>query len=201
MPESPHNAKQRIRRAVRADRAAFSAPELLAQREALAVQLRELVQQRGAHLVTCYLPSAGEPDPSGFLQWAHEHDVTVLLPITRRDGLLNWAHHVPGATAPGLFGIAEPTGEQLPPEAAAGADLMLIPACAVDRRGTRLGWGRGYFDRVLALLPESPPVYALVHDSELRTEVPREAHDAPVDGVVTPSRTVHFSHEPRVHTA
>jgi 5-formyltetrahydrofolate cyclo-ligase len=71
-------------------------------------------------------------------------------------------------------------------------DLLLIPAAAVDHSGMRMGWGRGYFDRTLASLAEPPPVFAVVYDDELRESVPSEAHDRPVDGVVTPSQTLHF---------
>lgn len=54
----------------------------------------------------------------------------------------------------------------------------------------RLGWGRGYFDKTIGSMEGCPPVYAVIYDSELIDEVPREIHDQPVSGVVTPTRTV-----------
>ena len=64
-------------------------------------------------------------------------------------------------------------------------DLMLIPAAAVDRDGTRLGWGRGYFDKTLGSMERRPPTYAVVFDSEFVDVVPSEPHDQPVPTVLT----------------
>ncbi|WP_277951715.1 5-formyltetrahydrofolate cyclo-ligase, partial [Microbacterium lacticum] len=72
------------------------------------------------------------------------------LPITRVDGLLDWAVADPtGDIAEGLFGVPEPVGEVLSPSAVNDVDLLIIPAAAVDRTGMRLGWGRGYFDKTI----------------------------------------------------
>ncbi|UJP13110.2 5-formyltetrahydrofolate cyclo-ligase [Microbacterium elymi] len=90
----------------------------------------------------------------------------------------------------GLLGLPEPVGELLGPIAVNDVDLMIIPAASVDRSGMRLGWGRGYFDKTLGSIQNCPPVYAVVYDSELVDEVPRDLHDQPVTGVVTPTRTV-----------
>ena len=90
----------------------------------------------------------------------------------------------------GLFGLPEPVGDVLGPIAVNDVDLLVIPAAAVDRHGMRLGWGRGYFDKTLGSMEKCPPVYAVIFDSELVDEVPRDVHDQPVSGVVTPTRTV-----------
>ena len=114
-----------------------------------------------------------------------------LLPITRVDGLLDWAVADPtGDIAEGLFGVPEPVGEVLSPSAVNDVDLLIIPAAAVDRTGMRLGWGRGYFDKTIGSMERCPPVYAVIFDSELIDEVPRDLHDQPVTGVVTPTQTI-----------
>jgi 5,10-methenyltetrahydrofolate synthetase len=66
-------------------------------------------------------------------------------------------------------------------------DVVICPAAAVDETGTRLGWGGGYYDRFLTDLPAGIPVFALVFDDDVVADLPREAHDVPVTGVVTPS--------------
>ena len=117
--------------------------------------------------------------------------IRVLLPVTRADGLLDWVVADPdGDIAEGLFGMPEPVGEVLSPLAVNDVDLLIVPAAAVDATGMRLGWGRGYFDKTLGSMEHCPPVYAVVFDSELVDEVPRDLHDQPVTGVVTPTRTV-----------
>jgi 5-formyltetrahydrofolate cyclo-ligase len=72
-------------------------------------------------------------------------------------------------------------------------DLMIIPAAAVDSTGMRLGWGRGYFDKTIGSMEKCPPVYAVIYDSEVLESLPREVHDQPVTGIVTPTRTLTLS--------
>lgn len=91
----------------------------------------------------------------------------------------------------------EPEGETLPPESLADAGLVLVPALAVDRSGTRLGRGGGWYDRALGHRSPDCPVFAVCWDWEVRGEggdpLPREAHDLPVDGVMTPAGVVRFA--------
>ena len=120
--------------------------------------------------------------------------IRVLLPVTRADGLLDWAVATEDDdVVEGLFGLPEPTGEVLGPIAVNDVDLMIIPAAAVDRGGMRMGWGRGYFDKTIGSMEKCPPVYAVIYDSEVLDLLPREVHDQPVTGVVTPTQTLLLS--------
>jgi 5-formyltetrahydrofolate cyclo-ligase len=124
--------------------------------------------------------------------------IRVLLPVTRADGLLDWAVATDDDdVAEGLFGLPEPTGEVLGPIAVNDVDLMVIPAAAVDRTGMRMGWGRGYFDKTIGSMEKCPPVYAVIYDSEVLDFLPREVHDQPVTGVVTPTQTLLLSQSRR----
>lgn len=157
-------------------------------------QLEALVSAHDARAVSCFLSTTTEPGTREFISGAVQRGIRVLLPITRADGLLDWA--VADDTddvAEGLFGVPEPTGEVLGPIAVNDVDLMIIPAAAVDAEGTRLGWGRGYFDKTIGSMENCPPVYAVTYDSEVLDFLPRELHDQPVTGVVTPTRTLTLS--------
>lgn len=157
----------------------------------IAAQLDALVAAHDARSVSCFLSTTTEPGTADFIRGAVARGIRVLLPITRADGLLDWAvADDTGDLAEGLFGLMEPTGDVLGPIAVNDVDLMLIPAAAVDRDGTRLGWGRGYFDKTIGSMEKCPPVYAVIYDSEVLDSLPRELHDQPVDGVVTPTRTI-----------
>ncbi|MEV7631955.1 5-formyltetrahydrofolate cyclo-ligase [Microbacterium sp. NPDC089318] len=160
----------------------------------IAAQLDALVAAHGARSVSCFLSTTTEPGTVSFIQGAVRRGIRVLLPITRADGLLDWAvADDSDAVAEGLFGLPEPTGEVLGPIAVNDVDLMIIPAAAVDRDGTRLGWGRGYFDKTIGSMERCPPVYAVIYDSEVLDSLPREVHDQPVDGIVTPTQTIALS--------
>jgi 5-formyltetrahydrofolate cyclo-ligase len=182
--------KRSAREAVRARRAAMSLEQRIEAAAGLTARLAQLVADRGARSVSCYLPLGDEPDTRPFLAWAREQGLEVLLPSAGEDGLLDWVRDGEEGYVAGRFGILEPIGERLGQAAAAGVDLMLIPACSVGRDGMRLGWGRGYFDRCLGTMDRRPPVFAVVYDAELVDAVPSEPHDVPVTGIVTPERTV-----------
>ena len=67
-------------------------------------------------------------------------------------------------------------------------DVWLVPGLAFDRKGNRLGRGRGYFD---ALLQHAPGIkIALTHDFQLLNEVPVEPHDVRMDFIVTENQVV-----------
>ncbi|KQQ22721.1 5-formyltetrahydrofolate cyclo-ligase [Rathayibacter sp. Leaf299] len=149
--------------------------------------LIDLVTRHGAGSIACYLSAPDEPSTRPFLGWAESHGIRVLFPISRQDGLLDWAVGDGHTETQGLFGMPEPVGALLGPIAINDVDLIIVPAASVDRTGMRMGWGRGYFDKTLGSMEKCPPVYAVVFDSELVDHVPSEVHDQAVDGVVTPS--------------
>lgn len=155
--------------------------------------LTDLVTDLSVRSVSAYLSTNIEPDTRPFLNWAIEHELRVLLPISREDGLLDWTTADGTSETEGLHGLPEAVGELLGPIAINDVDLIIVPAAAVDVRGVRLGWGRGYFDKTLGSMEKCPPVYAAIFDSELLDEIPRELHDQPVDGVVTPTRIIQFT--------
>ncbi|GAA1698118.1 5-formyltetrahydrofolate cyclo-ligase [Microbacterium sediminicola] len=158
---------------------------------ALTRQLDALLERFGATSVSCFLSTTTEPNTRPFINAAVSRGLRVLLPITREDGLLDWTvATADGSEIEGLFGLPEPLGELLGPIAVGDVDLMIIPAAAVDVSGMRMGWGRGYFDKTLGSMRDAPPVYAVIFDDELVDAVPRDVHDQPVTGAVTPARIV-----------
>ncbi|KAM9862960.1 5-formyltetrahydrofolate cyclo-ligase [Leucobacter sp. BZR 635] len=190
--------KRQVRAAVRAGRLARVAmvPSPLPS-QAFTASLSRLTRELGARRVSAFVSVNGEPATAGYLAWALEHGVEVLLPRVLADGALEWAVHQEGAFTAGAYGIPEPTGPASPVGAADNCDLMLIPAAAVDRAGTRLGWGKGFFDRELARIPttastQRPAVFAVVFEDEVFEKLPAEPHDVPVHGAVTEERIHHF---------
>lgn len=95
-----------------------------------------------------------------------------VLPQVRPDRDLTWLR----------------AGVDLGVDAVATADVVLVPALAVDRRGVRLGRGGGSYDRVLRRA--RGVVVALLHEGELVDELPAEPHDVPVHAVALPSGLV-----------
>lgn len=184
-------AKQSLRAQVRQQRIDRDADERAEAASAITQRLHELVDRVGAKSLSCYLSTTAEPGTRQFVNEAIAEGLRVLLPVAREDGLLDWVvADSSGTETPGRYG-PEPSGELLGPIAVNDVDLMIIPAAAVDNTGMRLGWGGGFFDKTLGSMDQRPPVYAVVYDDEfLDNEVPSDALDQPITGVVTPTRSV-----------
>lgn len=87
----------------------------------------------------------------------------------------------------GAYGIAEPR-EDWPVVEPGEVDLVVAPGVAFDRRGNRLGYGGGYYDRMLPEVKAANPAAKLVglaYGFQLVPELPAEPHDIPMDGVAT----------------
>ena len=185
-------AKRALRAELRERRRITTAKEREAADAALTQNLIDLTSGLGARSISAYLSLPEEPATREFLDWACEQGVRVLLPVSRTDGLLDWAPYDGSDEAIDDFGMPMPTSEILGPIAINEVDLILVPAASIDRTGMRLGWGRGYFDKTLGSMENCPPVYAVIFDHELVDSVPTERHDQRVNGVVTPSGIIAF---------
>ena len=117
----------------------------------------------------------------------------VLLPVARTSAddmplPLRWGEYRKGALIPGPWGLLEPPGPALPVSALAEATLVIVPALAVDRRGVRLGRGRGFYDRSLDGHNPQARLIAMVRDAEFVDQLPAEPHDVPMTHALTPKR-------------
>ena len=185
-------AKDRLRGRLLAARRTRDAPARRAARRANGEHLRAAL--RDVACIAAYLPLPTEPlDPALLDELAATH--RVLVPVVTGAAPLNWCDY-PTQLRPGPLGIAEPSGPRLGPEAITGADVVLIPALAVDAQGHRLGRGGGHYDRTLALRAElagttsAPLLLAVLYDEELLPAVPFDALDQRVSALVRPSSGV-----------
>jgi 5-formyltetrahydrofolate cyclo-ligase len=160
-------------------------------RAAAARALRDAIldapQAQMAGTVAAYASAGTEPGTSGLIFALYKRGSYVLLPLIMPDGDLDWASYEgPDSLAPGPRGILQPTQPPRGPRAIASADLVIVPALAVDRRGQRLGRGGGSYDRALRRVGPAIPTIALLYDGELLDEVPAGRHDQPVRAVARP---------------
>jgi 5-formyltetrahydrofolate cyclo-ligase len=137
------------------------------EKQHLAQNIISLVSRLSPKRVAIYSSYPTEPDTSLAIAELLAQNTTVLTPVTLPDGLLSW-HEI---------GSNEQT-------VLSNTDLLFVPALAIDMQGNRLGRGKGYFDRELSN-GSIHQVYAIVFESEFLSEVPVEAHDRKVSGVVT----------------
>lgn len=192
MVDPAESQKRALRAEIRARRRNRTSTERDEAAAAITQHLVDLASDLKVRSLSAYLSMTDEPGTRDFVTWACDQDIRVLLPVSREDGLLDWAPYDGRGEEVDFLGLPTPTSDLLGPIAINDVDLIVIPAAAVDRTGMRMGWGRGYFDKTLGSMEGCPPVYAVIFDDELVDEVPRERHDQPVNGVVTPAGITSF---------
>jgi 5-formyltetrahydrofolate cyclo-ligase len=179
--------KAALRSLVLSARAGLSGQERAEAGRLIRDALLSLPELEMAGTVAAYYSIGSEPDTRGLVFALWKRGTYVLLPVLGSDGDLDWASFEgPESLVAGPRGLREPVEAPRGVGAIARADVVLVPALAVDRLGNRLGRGGGSFDRVLARVGPLIPVIALLYDGELVDRVPVEGHDAPVRGVVRP---------------
>lgn len=177
------NARQRMTAAVRAD---------------VTTTLRALIlamgEVRQARVIGAYVSIGTEPGTHQLLDELQRSGATVLLPVLRPDADLDWAEYDGIASLqPAERGLLSPVGPRLGVSAIQAADVVIVPALAVEAHsGIRLGRGGGSYDRVLARLPATCPVMTMIYDDEVLERVPRQEHDRAVSVAITPSATHRF---------
>lgn len=142
-------------------------------------------------VICAYVPVGTEPGSPALLDQLLDLGKRVLLPVVREEpGPLDWAaYEGPSTLGPGrMRGFLEPTGARLGVAAIGTADLVLIPALAVDDEGNRLGRGAGHYDRSLGYAAPDVALIAVVRDNELVRALPAEPHDVRMTGVLTPGQ-------------
>ena len=88
----------------------------------------------------------------------------------------------------GAYNIREPKPECPPAINIKDLDVVIVPAVAYDKNCYRLGYGGGFYDRFLENLRKDAVTIGIAFDLQIFDEVPKEAHDAQLDYIVTESR-------------
>ena len=149
----------------------------------IARQALELPELQDVQPVGGYWPIRSEVDPRPLMEALLARGQDVALSQIRHPHL-SWRGWRPGdVLVHGGFGVSEPGPDA--PEVFPQA--LLVPLAAFDRRGGRLGYGKGHFDRSIAELSSHHPVIAigLAYAAQEIEEVPREPHDRLLDLIVT----------------
>lgn len=127
----------------------------------------------GKRTVGAYVPFSTEPGGAVMPEALAAVCDRLLVPVVRPDLDLDWEIYDGDGMPLGVRAIAE-------------AELVIVPALAVDRSGMRLGRGGGSYDRALARVAAGALTVAALYSGEFVDVLPAEAHDLRVDAVVTP---------------
>ena len=181
-------AKARLRADMIARRDALPAGERERYAGELAGALAALPQYGGARSVLATMSIGSELSTRPFIERARADGKAIVLPRVsgppRRLGLYAVAD-LEQDLVPGVWNIPEPDPARCPEVMLGDVDFAWIPALAMDAAGYRLGYGAGYFDKLLAGRGARPFCVTALPAAFLLESLPREPHDVAVDLVIT----------------
>jgi 5-formyltetrahydrofolate cyclo-ligase len=174
-------SKAELRATLLQHRRSLPLPEQQQRSAAICQHLQQWSPLMQAKTVLLYWPIRQEPD------------LTPLLALPKQWGLprcesdrLYWHHwQGPGSLVKDAQGITSPHPD-IPRLHPSQVDLLLVPAIAGDRRGFRLGYGGGYYDRLLSQTAwQAIPALGICHDFALLDNLPTDPWDRPLQGFCT----------------
>lgn len=180
--------KDALRERMLVERSALPAPAREEASRAISRRLDNLAELADADAVLGYVAFGTEVDLRPYLEARLLRGRAVYLPWVDGDVLrIARVRDLDADLTPGWRGVREPAPGRRQEADVRVLDAVVAPGVAFDRHGHRLGYGGGHFDRLLARLRPGTFVTGVAFDAQVVDTVPVEAHDAPVDAVVTES--------------
>lgn len=187
-PDQVTREKDALRRRLRAARAAIPPAERARLAAAVEERLFALPALRRARTVLVFDAFGSEVPTEELVRGLMEQGKRVLLPVVQGRDMFAAELRPGDPLVPTSYGPREPA--QRTPVDPAEVDVVVVPGLAFDRKGYRVGYGAGYYDRYLARLPERALRVGIGFHLQLVEGVPRRAGDEPLDVVVTDRETV-----------
>ena len=171
--------KKELRKLIRQRKAVHTAEEKAGMSARICRQVLADPHWAKANTVFLYHALTDEVDTTILIDAAMHEGKTVLLPVIDGDDLRLKIHT--GATQTGSYSIQEPIGEEF--TCYKEITLAIVPGMAFDKKGNRLGRGRGFYDRTLPKLAEAYKI-GLCFPFQLLESIPCETYDIKMDAVL-----------------
>lgn len=189
MPNDIRLLKKQLRAEARARRP--SAEELPLISRTICRRMANADMLANASTVMAYVALPDEVSLRELIDQAIDSGKSVIIPYCEGDDLRLFRLHAWNELAPGAYGILEPHNDlrrkrKRQPHSA-DIDLVFVPGTAFDKRGGRLGRGRGYYDRFLPKLRPETLKIGVIPDRLVLPEIPMTSHDCFVDYLLTES--------------
>jgi len=158
------------------------------------VRLFDLNEFKTAKTIFFFASFRSEVDTIGMIKQALDEGKRVVLP--RVEGQILGLYEIKNLDelAPGYMGIPEPSVLTDDRRISINdVDAVIIPGAAFDQTGNRIGYGGGFYDRLLAQLQKPVPIIAPTYEEQVIDSVPAEPHDKKVNIIVTDLREIRCS--------
>lgn len=170
--------KKQIRKEIRGIKKNLGAERLLMMSAHVVETVESYADYRSAQVVMLYYPLWDEVDVRPLFDRALGQGKHVILPTVKGDDIIPVEIHKDTKWVVGEYDILEPVAEEYRGE----IDLVVVPGMAFDAQGNRLGRGKGYYDRFLALHPHAYRL-GLCFEFQLIESVPAEPFDRTMNAV------------------
>ncbi len=154
-------------------------------------RLKELHDIHTAATIMVFLNFGSEVETDAFISWGWEMGKRIIAPLCRPSDREMFPYIINDFNdlESGNYGIREPRAEYADIVPHEEIDVVLIPAVAFDRRGRRVGYGGGYYDRFLSKIPRAARI-GVVFSSQIVPDVKSDPHDIPAQRIVTERETI-----------
>jgi 5-formyltetrahydrofolate cyclo-ligase len=187
-PATIRSLKADLRKDVLARRDAMSPAERASSSERITVRLLDLDAYRDAGCVMAYVGFGSEIDTARFVATTLAQGKTLVLPRVERGSRALGLYAVQDPERQleaGVWGIRQPRAGACPEVAASQVEFVLVPGVAFTRTGERLGYGGGFYDRLICGFEPRPALIAAAFELQVMPELPMSETDQRVDGVIT----------------
>lgn len=183
-------AKDEIRKEILVMRGAHPQPARLIKSAEIGERLFSLDAFARARTVLFYAAKGDEVLTKGMILRALSGGKRVVLPVVRQQDLvLSEIKSFEGDDlAPGKFGILEP--KIVVPVEPRKIEVVIVPGVAFDEHGNRVGFGKGYYDRLLKRLEKGIPRIGLAYEFQIVPKIPAGEWDIPVHTIITEKRVI-----------
>ena len=199
MPASPHITKLGIRKKLLALREQLSPDIRAAWSEAISAHIVKLEIYRQASTILGYMNFGAEFASELWIQQVLADGKKLALPrVNRHTNQLDlyWVDDLENQLAAGLWGIREPIVERCERlNRLNEVEFVLLPGVAFTRDGARLGYGGGFYDKMLTHMTHRPALAAAAFALQIVEQIPQEATDVKVEWIITDQETIACSAE------
>jgi 5-formyltetrahydrofolate cyclo-ligase len=183
--------KRQLRKDVLRQRNALSPVQIAEKSTVIVTRLLMMDEYTDARSIMVYLDCRSEVQTGSLVTRALADGKRVAVPMT--DAVNRWLtpsliEAFPGGLQPGPWGILEPEPQALRPLEPAVLDIVIVPGVVFDKKGYRIGYGYGYYDRFLRRTGQKAVHIGLAYELQLRPNAYPGPHDVPVHYIMTEER-------------
>ncbi|QTL98015.1 5-formyltetrahydrofolate cyclo-ligase [Iocasia frigidifontis] len=185
--------KKKLREKYLAKRSSLTAGQVKKASDKIAAKFLDIVDRIAAERIMLYYSFRNEVITHDIIDKLLVQNKEVFLPYTvvaEKELQISRINDIKEDLIEGVYGVMEPRKKEN--QSIKDLDIVVVPGMVFTKKGYRLGYGGGYYDRFLSRLSEITRTIGFVFDSFLLNELTLEEHDLPVEMIITEKNIIDF---------